>query len=109
VGDEEHAEVQFALQVLQQLEHGRLHGHVEGRGDLVADQQVRLRRQCACDGDALTLAARELGREALRDTLRQPHAFEQLADLGVGLSPGEPAQHVQRPGDRVGDVVSRVE
>ena len=42
VGDEQDREVLGLLQVLEQPHDRRLHGGVEGGGDLVADQDVRL-------------------------------------------------------------------
>ena len=54
-----------ALQLSQQVEDLRLHRDVERRGRLVADDQLRLHRQRARDGDALALAAGELVRIAL--------------------------------------------
>ena len=54
------------LQVLDQIEHLRLHRHVERRDRLVGDDEVRLDGERAGDADALALAAGELVREAPR-------------------------------------------
>src|SRR6185437_9232949 len=109
VGDEEHRQAQLALQLLQQLEHRRLHRHVERRGDLVADQEVGPRGQGAGDGDALALAAGELDREAVAEAGRQLHPLEQLADLPVGLGPGQAAEDTERPDDRGAHPLARVQ
>src|SRR5690606_9949535 len=49
VGDEEHADPPLLAEVLQQLDDRALHGHVQRRGDLVADQEVRLGGQRSGD------------------------------------------------------------
>ena len=65
VRDEEIGQAELALQVAQQIEHLRLDRDVE-RGDrLVADDQLRVRRERAGDADALPLAAGELVRIAV--------------------------------------------
>ena len=64
VGDDQVGEPEPLLQLLEQVEHLRLHADVE-RGDrLVGDEQVRLERDGAGDADALPLAAGELVRVA---------------------------------------------
>ena len=62
VRDEEVREPEPPLQVAHQVQHLRLHRHVERRRRLVADEERRVRRQRARDRDALPLAARELVR-----------------------------------------------
>ncbi len=62
VRDEEVREPELALQVAHQVQHLRLHRHVERGRRLVADQERGLGRQRARDRDALPLAARELVR-----------------------------------------------
>ena len=49
-------------ELAEQLQDARLHGGVERRRDLVADQQVGLGGQRAGNRDPLLLAAAELGR-----------------------------------------------
>ncbi len=53
---------ELAAQVVEQVEDGRLHRHVERRHRLVGDQQLRLERERAGDRHALALAAREVAR-----------------------------------------------
>jgi len=62
VGDEEHGQVAFALEPAKLFDDDRLHGHVEGGGHLVADQQVRLDDESARNGNALPFAAGKLVR-----------------------------------------------
>ena len=61
VGDEEVGDALLFLEVDEEVEDRRLHGDVEGRGRLVADDNARLAGERARDGDPLLEAARELG------------------------------------------------
>ncbi len=56
---------ELVAQVLQQVDHLRLHRDVERRDGLVADEQARLDRERPRDPDPLALASGELGRVAL--------------------------------------------
>ena len=62
VRDEDVGEAQPFLQRHQHLDHLRLHGDVERRDRLVEDEDLRLERQRARDGDPLPLTARKLVR-----------------------------------------------
>ncbi len=70
MGDEQHRHAEPLLQSLQQIEHLRLHGHVERGGRFVRDQQVRFVGERHGDHDALALAARELVRMGFEAVLR---------------------------------------
>jgi len=65
VRDEEEREAELRPQLGEELEHRRLHRDVECRRDLVADDEVGLRRERARDRDTLALAARELRGKAV--------------------------------------------
>ena len=52
----------LSLQFPHQVQHLRLDRDVERGGRLVAHEKARVRRQCACDGDALPLSSRKLVR-----------------------------------------------
>ena len=93
----------------EELEDGRLDGDVESGGDLVADEQIGVGRERPRDRDALALAARELAREALGETGREPYALEQPDDLGSGIRPGEVAKNPGGARDRITDTVARIE
>ena len=80
VRDEEIGDAELLLQLLQQVEDLRLHRDVERRGRLVADDQPRLDRQRARDGDALALAAGELVRIARQRVAPQADLLEQRGD-----------------------------
>ena len=62
VADEDVGQAELVLQVLQQVEHLRLHRDVERAHRLVEHQHLGLQRQAARDRDALALAAGELVR-----------------------------------------------
>ena len=60
VSDHYHGHAQFCLEALYELDYLGLHGHVEGRGGLVGDEQLGLQRQCHGDHGPLAHAARVL-------------------------------------------------
>ena len=62
VRDEEIGDAELALQFLEQLQHARLHRHVERRHAFVGDDQLWPQGQRPGDADALALAAREFVR-----------------------------------------------
>ena len=89
VRDEQIRQPQPALQVFHDVEHLRLHAHIQRRRGLITHQKIRLRGQRARDRDALTLAARELVRVFGHVQRAQADRLEQLADplfefLGIG-------------------------
>ncbi len=57
VGDEDIGQVEVALQVLQEVEHLRLDGNIQGRHRLIADDQLGVQSQGAGNADALALSA----------------------------------------------------
>ena len=73
-------DAELALQVLEQVDHLRLDGHVERRHRLVGDHQLGLQRQRAGDADALPLAAGELAGVAVVVLGVEPDQLEQLLD-----------------------------
>ena len=60
VGDEDVGDAELLLQIVEQVEHLRLHREVERGHRLVADDDVGVQRQRAGDADALALTAGEL-------------------------------------------------
>ena len=62
VGDDEHGGVELVTGEAQQVENFGLHGHVEGSGRLVGQNQAGVQHQRHGDDDALLLAAGELVR-----------------------------------------------
>src|SRR6266446_10224418 len=57
VSDEHVGEIVVPLEVLEQVDHLCLHGDIEGRYRLVADDELWFHREGARDPDALTLSA----------------------------------------------------
>ena len=82
VRDDDERRVELRLQVPHQVEDLRLHGHVEGGGRLVRDQQLGVARQRHRDHRALPHAAGELVRVVVDPPLRPRDA--------------DPAEHVDR-------------
>ena len=80
VGDEQAGEPDLVLQLLEQVEHPRLHGHVERRRRLVGDQQLRPEGQGPGDADTLTLAAGQLVGIAVAQIPGEMHLIEQILD-----------------------------
>jgi hypothetical protein len=85
VRDEDVGEAEVALEVLEQVQDLRLHGDVERRDRLVADDQLRVDGERARDADALALAAGELVREAVVVLGIEPDDLEQLLDTALDL------------------------
>ena len=77
VRDEQVGQAEIALQLFQQIEDLRLHRNVERAGGLVADDQLRLHRQRARDGNALALPAGEFVRIAMARCARQSDLVQQ--------------------------------
>ena len=57
VSDEEIRQVEFLLQLIQQIDHLGLDGHVQGRDGFVTDDEFGSHGQGTGDADALALAA----------------------------------------------------
>jgi len=72
----------------EQQENRRLHGHVEGRGDFVANEHRRLDCDRPRNRHALSLAATQEGRVAVRVARRERDASQQIghnATVGVAV------------------------
>ena len=107
--DEDVGEPELALEVLEQVQDLRLHGHVERGHRLVADDQLGVDREGARDADALALAAGELVREAVVVLRVQPDDLEQLLDALLDLRLGAHLVHLERLGDDEADALARVQ
>ena len=66
----EHSHASVVAQAAQQVKDLRLDGHVQGRGGLVGDQQLRVAGQRHGDHDALAHAARQSGAGSRRCAFR---------------------------------------
>src|SRR6476659_811250 len=80
VADEDVSEAKSLLQILKQVQDLTADRDVEGGHRLVADDQLRLHRQCTGDGNALALAAREFVRIALDMLGLEPDDAQQIAN-----------------------------
>ncbi len=91
VGDQDHGRAAFRGEALEQVEHLRLDGHVQGRRGLVRDQQLGLEREGHGDHHALAHAAAELVWEVAQPGfgLRDTHGIEQFQRPGTRLRPGD--------------------
>src|SRR5581483_1787688 len=110
VGDEEVGEAELVLQILQQVDHLRLDGDIEGGDRLVADDELGLHRQRAGDADPLPLPAGELVRVAAHVVGLQPDRLQELGHTVPELLPG-PRQLVddERLADDGADRHARIE
>ena len=87
VGDDHHGDAQLLVQLLQQIQNRQGRGGVQGGGGLVAEQDLRVVGQGAGDGDALLLAAGELGGVG-PGPVAQADQVQQFFRAGHGLGAG---------------------
>ena len=80
VGDENHRQAVFLLEVEQEVEDLRLDGDVQGADRLVADEEGRPEGKGPRDGHPLALSPGELVRVASADARGEAHLAEQLLD-----------------------------
>ena len=78
VPDEQVGQIQFALQIREQVEHARLDRDIQRRSRFVEDQQVGFGGQRAGDAHPLTLSAGQLVRVARGERRWQSDEFEQF-------------------------------
>ena len=110
VADEQVGEVVLLLQVAQQVDHLRLHAHVERRGRLVQHDEARLQHHGAGNRDALALAAGEFVRIAVARRRVEPDFLQRRDDALVALRRASgPARGWQPFGDDLGDRHARAE
>ena len=87
MGDDDHRDSQFLVQLLQKRKDGIGGGGVQSGGGLIAEKHLRVRGQCPGDGYPLLLTAGELGGIGACLFL-QSHQIQQLQRLFLGLSLG---------------------
>ena len=90
---------ELVLELVEEVHHLRLDGHVERRHGLVEHQELRVERQRAGNADALPLAARELVREAVRMLRAQADRSQQALHLAATLLAAVEAVDTERLGD----------
>ena len=89
-------------QLLHDVQHLTHHFRVQGRGGLVEEHHLGLHGQSADNGDALLLAAGELGGIGI-GPVSQAHPGQQPQRLSVGLGLGHPLGAHRRQGDILAD------
>ena len=109
VRDEDVRQPELVLQVLQQVDHLRLDGHVERGHRLVADDQLGPQGDGPGDADALSLSPGELVGVAVEVLGVEADAGHQVLDLGLDATRRLDALHLERRGDDATDGVPRVE
>jgi hypothetical protein len=109
VADEHQRQVKRRAQFREQVQDLRLHGYVERRCRLVADQDARLHHQRARDGDALALPAGKLRRIARRHLRPEADLREHRRHAPVALGAAAAAGRDQGQRHDVGDAAARVQ
>ena len=99
------------LELEQQIEDLRLHGHVERGGRLIGDQQVRLVGERHGDHHPLALTAGELMRIGVEAAFRVLDAdlVEEIEHARLRRAVGQPAMDLEHLADLLLDGVERVE
>ncbi len=108
MGDEQHRQIHLLAHIVQQLQHLRLHRHIQRRHRLIGDQHIGPQHQGARQTDALALATGEFMRKAVHGFRVQSHQTQDIGGpglrfariLAIGARPG---------GDDVADALARVE
>ena len=95
VGDEEEGHSCVIAELAQQRHNLGLHQHVQGRGDLIGDEQARPGGDGERDGDALGLTARELMRICGERSLRVWDADTRQERGGLGTCGGAGQRQVR--------------
>ena len=109
VRDEQHRQAELRLQILQEIEDLRLHGDVEGRHRLVANDKLGTQDQRAGDADALELAARQLMGIARLVFAPEADLEEDRLDRRGALGRLEHVLDVERHADRRTDSAPGIE
>ena len=99
MGDEDHGGAEGLLDLQQQVDHRRLHRHVQGGHRLVADDQVRPAGQGPGDAHPLLLAAGQLPRQPVVVGRREAHRLEQADHLVFDLHGRHGLEAADGPGD----------
>ena len=81
MGDKKQSKPHGFLEFTQQINHLRLHRHIQRRNRLVADHKFRLQNQCPGNADPLPLTAREFMRVSRHVIGLQAHFLEPVNDL----------------------------
>jgi hypothetical protein len=109
VRDEQIGGLLLALEIVQQIEDGRLYRHIQRRDRLVEQQQIRLRGEGTGNRHALLLAAAELSWQPPRVGWAELDRSEQAIDMVVHLRRRNVCEADQWPAENVANLEMRVE
>mmetsp|Transcript_22885 Transcript_22885/g.38328 ORF Transcript_22885/g.38328 Transcript_22885/m.38328 type:complete len:434 (+) Transcript_22885:3121-4422(+) len=104
VADKEERQTHLGLQFHHQVQHLRLHRHIQRRHSFVRDDQLGVQRQSASDGHPLALPTGQFVREAAHEAARQLHPVKQHLDALTPLFAFEHAKVVHRLGHLIGQL-----
>ena len=107
--DEKHGQVEFLLQILQQVQDLRLHRYVQGGHRFVGHDDAGMRSQGPGDADALPLAAGKGVRIANQRLDAEADQFRQMAYARLDFAGGTHAVGAQRLRDDVQNGLARIE
>jgi hypothetical protein len=97
VRDEEVGEIQFLLQLVQEIDHLGLHGNVECRHRFVADDEFRFHGKGSGDPDPLSLSTAELVRITPEMFGPQAHELQEFGGAAFSVRrPSTKAMHLER-------------
>ena len=99
VADEQERQPQLGLDGHEQVQHLRLHRHVESGDGFVSNEQLRAGCQRAGDGDTLALPTRKFVRETADEIARELDTVEQVGDAVSGLAARCDREILQRLSD----------
>ena len=109
MADEDEGHARITAQSLQKFDHIRPDNGVERRGHLVAQHDLGVRGEGACQIDPLLLAAGQFMRIAFGEWWRQLDHIQKLEKPSVFRVASQPAIEFQRPADDVLDPLARVQ
>ena len=76
VRDEHQPESKAVLQIVEEIQDLGTNRHIQGRGRLISNDDVRIQREGTGDGDALPLATRDLPGKHVKDRIGQANHAE---------------------------------
>src|SRR4029078_7123989 len=109
MGDEEIGDIGLILQLQEEPEDAFLDNLVEGRGHLIANDELGIRRKRPRYADALLLAARQFARQTVDQVLAELDLLEQVDHLAVALLAPEAQIELERTADHVAHPLARIE
>ncbi len=109
MGDEDQCGTEFALDFIEQVEHRRLHGNVQGGHRFIADHHVGIAGQGTGDAYSLFLAAGQLPRVAVIVVGCQFHGPEQPLHLLTHRGPLARLEPPDGPTDLLADGKGRIQ